>query len=59
MHVVVQVIHNQNREENHDENDGGGGKKDSYIPEGVFFMPHIDEKEQLDKRLDKSKTENY
>lgn len=54
MHIVIQMINNPDREENHDENDRGGGNKHTYIPEGAFFTPNINEKDKLDKGLKKS-----
>lgn len=58
MHIVIQMINDPDREENNDDDYGNSRNKNTYIPKSVFFMPNIDEKNELDKGLKKSKTKN-
>ena len=52
------MIDNQDREEYDDEDYGSSGNKKSKVPIGAFFMPHIDEEDELDNGLKKSKSKN-
>lgn len=52
------MVNDQDGKENHHEDDGHCGSKYGDIPKSIFFMPHIDEKDELDNGLKKGKTKN-
>jgi hypothetical protein len=58
MHIVIQVVDNPNREENNDEDNGNSRNEHAQIPKRPFFVPDIDKKDELNKRLNKGKNKN-
>ncbi len=50
-HVVVEVVHDPDGENDNDENDGNGGCEDHQVPAGAFLSQDVQEKNGLARRL--------